>query len=414
MLKQVNPINIEYQDLRQWLLQQVTAISETLNLSLIEAHNRVLAQDIYSDINVPAFTQSAMDGYAFHSADVSKKMQVITTQFAKKNSEPLTLKPGQAVKIMTGGQLPIGADVVIPREYAIIETLENKSWLQNPNAHEKIWNSGKHIKAVGSDVSKGKCLLKSGQFLGPKEIGLLASCGVHQVEVFRQAKVALLSVGDELIEPGETLKEGEVYNSNQFLLQSFLQKLTVKIKTIESLQDDIAVLEKRLLELSSEVDVILTIGSSSMGDKDWLPKILEVWYQKEMNQITSFKRCKVNMRPAKPFLFAKVKGASLISLPGNPLACYFSFQLFARPYLEQLQNIYFHEKPQLAIISESFNPQPFCRWILVVEDGNMVSPIHTSTSNLIALQQADGFIKIEDNQSIEVGQQVEFYGDFLC
>lgn len=410
MLMQTSPLSVEFEQAYQWVMQQAASIQpKSQRVSLWQAQDFVLAKDIFAPINLPAWAQSAMDGYAINSQDMSETLEVLPTAFASGDSLKTYLKTGQTQRIMTGAPIPQGCDAVLPIEYAVLQSSEQAEQLLNPNLPNANWLSGKHIKAVGSDVQQGEMLLKKGQKLGAKQIALLASVGMAEVEVYAKPKVALLALGDELTEPGQTLTRGAVYNANQFLLHGLLSKLSVDLVAVESLTDDQALIKNRLTELGEQVDCILTVGGSSVGDKDWLPKILRA--------SKHFRRFKINMKPAKPLLSAQVGQAQLLALPGNPIAAYFSFLLFAKPLLQVaggLQKIPDYSDGEHYPIATDFPVSDKLQWFAAKLENGVVMPVQGSVSQLSVLQQTNGFIRVNANEKVGAGSKVRFFAECLC
>ncbi|WP_243830900.1 molybdopterin molybdotransferase MoeA [Thiosulfatimonas sediminis] len=407
---QVNPMIVEFEQAYAAVLQQARSVlMPTESLPLWQAQGRVLAQDVFAPINWPTWPQSAMDGFAINSQDRSARFRILASAFADKVPSDCVLQAGQAQRIMTGAVIPQGCDAIVPLEYAVLQTTPDGDWLLNPNLPHKLWSQGRHIKAVGSDVRQGEKLLAKGTLLATKERALLASVGCSQVSVFVKPKVAVLTLGDELTDPGEPLTQGGVYNANRFLLQGLLSGLSIELVAMETLPDEYAVIAQRLQSLGQTVDCIFTVGGSSVGDKDWLPKILQAEGH--------FHRFKINMKPAKPLMSAQLGRAQLLALPGNPLATYFSFQLFAKPLLQvmagQALATEFAQGEELRL-AEPLQIADKLRWILVRRVGSEVWPMQASASQLSVLQKAQGFIRVAAHQSLAKGDRVRFFAGTEC
>lgn len=411
---QASPLHSEFASVYHWLMQQVKPMVKAAKVNLLAAQNRVLAEEIYAPISVPVCPQSAMDGYAFNSLDKTPLLSLLAPCFAG-NSPTSALLKGHAQRVMTGAAIPQGCDAVLPIEYACLQTVNGQQLLHNPNLGQHKWHGGKHIKAVGSDVCQGEKLLAKGQRLNAKHLGLLASVGVHEVRVFAQPKVALVTLGDELIAPGESLALGEVYNSNAYLLQGLLAMPEIELITVKHLADDREQIAASLAQLSEQTDLIITVGGSSVGDRDWLPVILKEWSQASVYKVSDYQRFKMNMRPAKPLLAAKIGTAQLLGLPGNPIAAYFSFQLFAKPYLIKLSGRSLTTVPAQSLpITADFAASDKLRWILVKQVGDRLQPLNFSSSQLKALVEADGFVRINPQQTVHSGEGVPFFAEKMA
>ncbi len=311
----------------QNIIQQFIApIHAVEKLALRQALGRVLASDIVSAINVPAHDNSAMDGYAFRSAellaDSELKLQVIGSAFAGKAFAG-TVQQGQCVRIMTGAVMPANCDTVIPQEQT-----------QNASEHSVIIPAGK-IKAgdnrrlKGEDLAQGKTALQKGKILRPAELGLLASLGVAEVPVQRRLRVAFFSTGDELRSLGETLDEGCVYDSNRYTLYGMLQRLGCDIIDMGVIKDDPASLEAAFRTACENADAIITSGGVSVGAADYTKQI--------MAQLGDVAFWTIGMRPGRPMAFGKIasngRSAYLFGLPGNPVAVMVTFYFFVREAL---------------------------------------------------------------------------------
>ncbi len=294
--------------------------SETLPLNL--ADERICAEDVVSPINVPAFDNSAMDGYAVRFADLEKSM---TLPLAGKSfaGVPFTGEwpEGSVIRIMTGAMLPQGADAVIMQEQTT----------QNPDGSitfEKMPKMGSNIRRIGEDVKKGDVVLAKGAKLTALSLPLLASLGLEKVQVFPKVKVALLSTGDELVSVGNPLKEGQIYDTNRFSVSLMLKRLGCEILDLGILADDPAVFEKAFQEAQEQADLIITSGGVSVGEADFTKNVLE-----KLGHVNFWK---IAMKPGKPFAFGKIGQAWFCGLPGNPVSALVTFYQLVQPALARL------------------------------------------------------------------------------
>ncbi|WP_028239284.1 molybdopterin molybdotransferase MoeA [Stutzerimonas azotifigens] len=288
--------------------------SETVALG--GADGRVLAEPVRAPIDIPPWPNSAMDGYAFRQADVTgEPLPVSQKIFA--GMQPDALLPGSLARIFTGAPLPEGADGVEMQENAEVLPDGRVRLLQAVRA-------GQHVRPRGGEARAGETLLEGGTRLGPFEIGVAATVGRDRLPVRRRPRVAVLSTGDELVEPGLPLGPGQIYNSNRALLCAWLNRLGCEVVDVGVLADDLERIRACLASLSG-VDLILSSGGVSVGEADFLGQAL-----REAGELTLWK---LAIKPGKPLTCGHYQGVPVIGLPGNPASGLVTFGLLARPYL---------------------------------------------------------------------------------
>ena len=317
----------------QSLIQQhLVPLQERETVALSDALHRVLAIDIISPIHVPAHDNAAMDGYALRSADlansINTKYQVVGLAVAGKKFTG-TVQTNECIRIMTGAQMPVECDTVIPQE---LITLHKHDSEETISFSSKLISAGANRRLKGEDLAKDKPALIAGKLLSPADLGLIASLGIAKVSVKRKLRVAFFSTGDELRSLGEALPEGCVYDSNRYTLQGMLQKMGVTAIDMGVVKDDPIALEATLREACNQADVILTSGGVSGGDADYTRSL--------MAKLGDVLFWKIAMRPGRPMAFGKITSgehsAVLFGLPGNPVAVMVTFYFFVRPALYQL------------------------------------------------------------------------------
>jgi len=314
---------------RRQICDAVTPVTEQETVPLRAALDRVLAQDIISPINVPAYDNSAMDGYALRGSDLP----------ADAGAAPVTLKitgiayagrptgvkvgPGECVRIMTGAPIPDGCDSVLPQELAA--AIHDDSITI---AHGAI-RAGDNRRFAGEDLAAGGVAVAKGKVLRPADLGLVASLGIAEVSVQRRLRVAFFSTGDELRSLGEELDTGCVYDSNRYTLFGMLTRLGVEVIDMGIVRDQPEALEAALRSACAKADAIITSGGVSVGAADYTRDIMA-----RLGQVSFWH---LAMRPGRPLAFGKVgsdgRDAWLFGLPGNPVAVMVSFYFFARPAL---------------------------------------------------------------------------------
>ncbi|WP_371857292.1 molybdopterin molybdotransferase MoeA [Duganella callida] len=306
---------------------RIGAVDASETLPLLSALDRVLAADIISPINVPAYDNSAMDGYALRGADLpaegaSVTLNTIGIAYA---GRPFTQapRPGECVRVMTGAAMPPGCDSVLPQELAAAIDGD-----QVTIAHDAI-RAGANLRRAGEDLKAGGVAIAAGKLLRPADLGLVASLGIGEVSVKRKLKVAFFSTGDELRSLGETLEPGCVYDSNRYTLFGMLTRLGCEAIDLGVVRDDPTALKAALSAAAGQADAIITSGGVSEGAADYTRDIMAM-----LGDVAFWK---LAMRPGRPLAFGQVRterdSAWLFGLPGNPVAVMVSFYLFARPAL---------------------------------------------------------------------------------
>lgn len=306
---------------RERLAREVAPVKDVERVKLRGALGRVLAEDVYSSIDVPAHTNSAMDGYAIASADVSDNvaLKVVGNAFAGKPFHG-RLASGQCVRIMTGAPVPAGADTVVMQER-----------VQRDGDTIRVGGSpkrGDNVRAAGEDLAKGQRALASGRLLLPADIGLLASIGLADVSVTRRLRVAFFSTGDELRAVGEKLEEGQIYDSNRYTLYGMLSRLGVEINDMGVVRDERSAVERAFVQAADAADVIITSGGVSVGEADYVKEILA--------RLGEIRFWQVEMKPGRPLAFGRVRNATFFGLPGNPVSVMVTFYQFVQPALRRM------------------------------------------------------------------------------
>jgi len=306
-----------------YLEHSLKPIDQEEQLAIRSALNRILAKPIYSQIDVPPYDKSAMDGYALRSADLPKQGQcqltVIATAFAGKPCSQ-TLKAGQCIRIFTGAVMPAGADTVIMQEEVHAQA--------DQIIFEAGAKSGQHVCLRGEDLTQGQVVLKPGKRLSPADIGLLASLGIPEVKVKRRLRVSFFSTGDELRAVGESLEAGQIYDSNRYTLYGMLNRLGVEVIDMGVVKDEPLAIKHTLLAAAADSDVIITSGGVSVGDADYVTDILQ--------QIGTMHFWKIAMKPGKPLTFGHIEKAVFFGLPGNPVSAMCTFYQLVQPGLQRL------------------------------------------------------------------------------
>ncbi|MDR5831780.1 molybdopterin molybdotransferase MoeA [Caballeronia sp. LP006] len=324
------PVAAAQEIVRQWAMPRGNA-GRVERVSLYEALGRVLAEDVISPIDVPAFDNSAMDGYAFKSAALNAARDAVELNVAgiALAGRPFSAEPNsaQCVRIMTGALIPPGCDTVVPQE--LVTRADDV--IRFPST---VVSEGQNRRLAGEDLARGKAALQAGRIVRASDLGLLASLGIAEVAVRKRLVVAFFSTGDELRSVGEPLAPGSLYDSNRYTLFAMLRRLDVETVDLGIVRDDRASLEKALREAAQAADVVISSGGVSVGDADFTREL--------MNSLGDVAFWKIAMRPGRPLAFGRLwsgpragtgESALFFGLPGNPVAVMATFYFIVREAL---------------------------------------------------------------------------------
>lgn len=387
----------------------ITAVSAIEKVALRSALDRVLASDIISPIDVPAHDNSAMDGYAFNSADLRHDADTVLAVAGTAHAGRAylgALASGQAVRIMTGALMPDGLDTVIPQEF--VSPGSAAGFVTIPAAAVK---PGANRRLAGEDLKAGSAAIAQGRILRPADLGLLASLGIAEIPVRRRLRVAFFSTGDELRSVGEVLDPGCVYDSNRYTLYGMLQRLGCDIIDMGVVGDDPQALESAFRSACENADAIITSGGVSVGDADHTKQM--------MTQLGDVAFWKIGMRPGRPLAFGSItsggKQALFFGLPGNPVAVMVSFYFFAREALLQMMGAQVAPLPLMrATAAVAIRKRPgrteYQRGILGMHDGQWsVRPTSAQGSGILrSMAEANCMIVLAHEQGdVASGDAVE-------
>lgn len=302
-------------------------VDDNESVKLRDALGRVLGADVVSPIDVPSYINSAMDGYAIAGSDIptqgEKRFDVVGTAWAGRPLDA-SVEPGQAARIMTGAMMPAGTDTVVIQEHT---QSVGEAVLIGADAE-----TGKNVRMAGEDVQAGQTVLSAGDWLGPAQLGQLASLGVDQVAVSRKLKVAYFTTGDELRtlqeHAGKPLGPGELFDSNRYTLFAMLERLGVESIDLGVVRDNPEDTRLAFDKAAELADVVITSGGVSAGEADFVTKIIH-----EIGEVSFWK---LAMRPGRPLAFGKINDSVFFGLPGNPVAVMVTFYEFVQPALKTM------------------------------------------------------------------------------
>lgn len=310
-------------DARARILADVPVVRDVERVAVRESLGRVVAQDIVSPIDVPAHTNSAVDGYALARDELPKEgvreFRIVGSALAGRPYIGAVAR-GDCVQIMTGAPMPSGTDIVVLREQAAVRgdtaTIQYEA------------DRARNVRKAGEDIAKGEIALPAGKEIMAAELGMLASLGFGVVPVYRRARVAFFSTGDELRPVGEQLEAGQIYDSNRYTLFGLLTRLGVEIRDLGVVVDKPDDVRAAFAEAAASADAVITTGGVSVGDADYVKETVEA--------LGAIRFWQVAMRPGRPFVFGKLGDAAFFGLPGNPVAVMVTFYQFVQPALRRI------------------------------------------------------------------------------
>lgn len=390
--KNSNPLLSLNEAIGQLISKASTKVNEEL-CPINKAIGRVLAEDYFASYAVPPADNSAMDGYALRYEDIPEDLIISVTQRIPAGVLPDPLSKGGCARIFTGALIPEGADTVLMQEEVM---LLEPGKIKLPASIRQ----GVNVRKKGEDLYPGSMMVAKGTRLGPAECGVLASQGVDLVRVFRPLKVAILSTGDELIEPSEPWSEGKLFNSNRYTLTAAITSLGMDIVDIGIIKDTPEMTRQKLMEASQTADVIISTGGVSVGEEDHIRHSVE-----ELGHLDLWG---VNIKPGKPFAQGDVNQVPFIGLPGNPVASLVTFDLLAIPFLKLCQGQTIKPFPRYSVKAgfsrkKTIPREEFVRVQLRQNELGMVAVCNGSQGSgvLSTACHADGYLIISPNSSIE-------------
>ncbi|WP_455361550.1 molybdotransferase-like divisome protein Glp [Streptomyces sp. SYSU K21746] len=406
---------------------------EPIELQLLDAQGCVLVEDVTVPVALPPFDNSSMDGYAVRTADVAGASEefpavlLVVGDVAAGSGELPTVRPGEAARIMTGAPLPPGAEAVVPVEWTdggtgggAATTMRAASTAPEGASGEvrvhRAAEARAHVRARGSDVQAGDLALEAGTVLGPPQIALLAAIGRGTVRVRPRPRVVVMSTGSELVQPGEELTEGRIYDSNSFALTAAARDAGAIAYRVGAVGDNAETLRATIEDQLIRADLLVTTGGVSVGAYDVVKEALSsVGDADEPGSGVDFR--KLAMQPGKPQGFGSIgpDHTPLLALPGNPVSSYVSFELFVRPAIRALMGLRDVRRPTVRAVlrtdkalTSPAGRRQFLRGTYDAEAGT-VTPVGGAGSHLIAaLAHADSLIVVpEDVTSAEPGTGLE-------
>ena len=386
------------------------------SLSSFDAVGRVLAEDVHSPVDLPDFPRATMDGYALRAADSFGAGEAIPAYLDVIGQVPMGAAPGfsvgrgEAARILTGGMVPEGADAVVMEEFTTApdeETLE----VRRPAA------VGENVLGVGDDLKKDELILGAGARLRSQDVGALAGVGVTSVEVHRRPRVAILPTGDELVDPRETPRVGQVRDINRFSLAAGVVEAGGEPETEDILPDDLAIIKERLHQAVNRADVVLISGGSSMGLRDYTVEAIDSLGEPGVLVHG------ISIKPGKPTIIGRIvrdrEDKAVIGIPGHPVSALMIFHAFVRPIIRQLSGEITRTEASaeglLATLSRNVASAPGREDLVRValaegENGRVAHPLMGNSAMISTMTKADGYIAIPlEAEGLREGAQVRVH-----
>lgn len=397
-----DPNSVNIIEAQKKIKSMLHAVSESETIMIRDALDRTLSTDVLSTIDVPAYTNSAMDGYAINGEDLEKmpSFTLVGIAYAGKPYNG-SVKTGECIRIMTGAPVCEGIDTVIMQEHV---TVDDKKITIN-GAQKR----GQNIREKGEDLKKGSPAIDAGRRLTASDIGLLSSLGIAKVSVKRKVRVAILSTGDELKDVDESLGAGQIYDSNRYTIYCMLLRLGVEIIDLGIIKDDPEDIKKAFEKAADSADVVITSGGVSVGDADYVKQTLE-----DLGTVNFWK---IAMKPGRPLAVGQIKNAFFFGLPGNPVSAMVTFYQCVQPAIREImgQTLVANPSVEMKCISK-LKKRPgrveFQRGVIITTDNGQ--KVVKSTGNqgshvLSSMSEANCFIvlpmecgNVAENSVVEV------------
>lgn len=405
------PEMISVEEARELVLSHVSPL-EPCVVDVLDAAGRVAAADLKSDIDIAPFAHAAMDGFALRAAQIAEasanhpvELDVIAEVAAGDNFEG-TIEEGKCVRIMTGAPLPADADCVV--KYEIVTNLSGDGKPGGRVAFSEPADLRSNVREAGEEAKAGEVVVSAGELINPAGCGFLAGCGIAEVPVARRPKVAIISIGSELVNPTDIPTPGKIRNSNSYALAASARAAGAEPSILPIVEDSLESLKAAVLQATEEFDFVVTSGGASNGDFDFIKPCVE--------QCGDLLMTTVNMRPGKAQTFGIVNGTPVFGLPGNPAAAYCGFEMLIRPALRKMQGYVNFDRPRvfarLSRDAKKKDPRRiYLRSTLSKDESGayVVEPARNQSSGLFGVIQRSNCLAIlpEGHEGRQAGCEVE-------
>ena len=379
---------LPYEEAKQVVETNITPVMMIETVSIDDASGRVLAEDIVATMSIPSFNRAAMDGYAvkakdtFNSGQFSPKVLNVVGEMHAGTAPQKKVNTGDCIQIATGAMMPTGADAVV-----MVEDTEAE------DGRVKIFKSvypGANVGRKGEDIEKGALVLKQGFVLDPGRVGVLASQGITGVQVYAKPAVAVLPTGEEVVEVGKKLKQGQLYDINSHTISSVVREnggIPVRVGIAGDTLDEL----KSTIKEALKSDLVVLSGGSSVGERDLLVDVLQGWGEILFHGI--------QVKPGKPTIFAMIEGKPLMGMPGYPTSCLINTYLFLLPAVRKMAHLPLRKGQTVeARLSRRVSGSVGRRQFLTVRiDGEEAVPVYKQSGAITSVAEADGYIEVAQN-----------------
>lgn len=400
---------LAYDDALELLTGSISPVAGIVERELRTALGAVLAEPVDAAIDVPGCAMSAMDGYAINTADLAERgaTHMPVSQRIPAGGDPAPLEAGSAARIFTGAPLPEGADAVVMQEQ-VEAGADGISFEVRPQ-------SGSNVRPAGNDIRSGDRILQQGCRLRAQDIGIAASVGLQTLPVYAPIRVGIFFTGDELVEPGQEISGGKIYDSNRYTLRALLESLGCEIVDLGLVEDTLDATREAMRRAASQADLVVTTGGVSVGDEDHVRIALE--------QLGQLRLWRLAIKPGKPLAYGRIENTAFIGLPGNPVSVFATFCLFVCPLVRILQGRGWNKPIALPVPADFDWPRPdsrreFLRARLARNgsDETVVQIYPNQDSGVLtSTVWADGFVEIPENGTVRAGDTVDYlpFAQFL-
>jgi molybdopterin molybdotransferase len=395
------------------LILEKFKLNTSIQLSIHECMNQILSSDISANIDLPPFDNSSMDGFAILSDDVVSastqnpiKLKIIE-DIAAGSFPTKYINSGHSSRIMTGALMPDGSDAVVPVEFTNFSDRYSQQELPDTILVYQTVKSGDYVRPKGQDIHQGEKIFSKGHKLRSQDLGFLAAQGIDKVEVIKKPVVALLSSGDELINPGEKLTPGKIYDSNSITIKTLMESFGAQVIDLGVAKDNFNDIKEKFDSIHAlNVDLIVSTAGVSVGVYDFIRDVilqdgqLDFW--------------KVNIRPGKPLTFGDYKNKPFFGLPGNPVSAFVSALIFIKPVINKLLGFEDEFTTHEAILQEDINSdgrESYLRSVIHKKEGKNYAKLakHQGSGNIFSLVSANALLIIPAGvKSVPEGKTVKF------
>ncbi len=379
-------------------------VADIETVSLAAADGRVLARDVIAPLAIPSFANAAVDGYAVRMADIAAHGEttlLVVARVIAGSAAATALRPGEAIRVFTGAPLPPGADTVYMQEDVRLED----GRVIVPGGLRQ----GANVRFIGEDLAQGAVAVSAGRRLRPEDLGLAAALGIARLDVRRRLRVAVVSTGNEVVEPGSALPTAALYDANRFILAALVRRAGAEVLDLGIVRDDRAAIAAALADAAGRADVIITSGGVSTGDEDHVKAAVEaagrlVWWR-------------IGIKPGRPVAMGVVRGAAFLGLPGNPVAAFVTFTQIVRPLLAALAGEAWAPPRPTRVMSRFVHEKKagrreFVRVRLETgADGTLVALKHVQDGAgvITSLTASHGLVALPESVTrVEIGDWVDF------